>query len=111
MHIGAWRDVEGKEVTEAGAAAYDPCPDGRQRRGPNFTLRHFEVPRRPHPFHAHPWEHEVFVSRKGTVKRKDGGTDVGPGSFVFVRRARSTRSRTLGARLLVPCAIPATKVC
>ena len=87
MHVGSWRDVEGKAVTEAGAGGVTiRVLMGDNVGAPNFTLRHFEVAPGGHtPFHAHPWEHEVFVlSGKGKVKRKDGETEVGPGSFVFV---------------------------
>ena len=41
---------------------------------PNFTMRHFEVaPGGRTPFHAHPWEHEVYVlSGTGKVRQKGG---------------------------------------
>ena len=63
MHIGAWKDVEGKAVTEAGAGGVTiRVLMGDNVGAPNFTLRHFEVAPGGHtPFHAHPWEHEVFV--------------------------------------------------
>jgi len=115
MHIGSWTGVEGKAVTEAGAAGVTiRVLMGDNVGAPNFTLRHFEVAPGGHtPFHAHPWEHEVFVlSGKGTVKREGGGTEVGPGSFVFVPPDEKHAFANEGSGTFsFLCAIPATKVC
>ncbi len=44
MHIGAWKDVEGKAVTEAGAGGVTiRVLMGDNVGAPNFTTRHFEV--------------------------------------------------------------------
>jgi quercetin dioxygenase-like cupin family protein len=115
MHIGAWKDVEGKAATDAGAGGVTiRVLMGDNVGALNFTLRHFEVLPGGHtPFHAHPWEHEVFVlSGKGKVKRKDGEADVGPGSFVFVPPDEEHAFANTGTDTFsFLCAIPATKAC
>jgi len=95
MHVGSWKDVEGKTVAESGADGVTiRVLMGDNVGAPNFTLRHFEVAPGGHtPYHTHAWEHEVFVlSGTGKVKRKDGETAVGPGA--------SSSSARRGARLL-----------
>ncbi|MBE0569380.1 MAG: cupin domain-containing protein [Deltaproteobacteria bacterium] len=115
MHVARWKDVEGKTVTEAGAAGVTiRVLMGENVGAPNFTARHFEVaPGGRTPFHAHPWEHEVFVlSGKGNVKRGDGGTEVGPGSFVFVPPGEEHAFENDGPDVFsFLCVIPATKAC
>ena len=53
----------------------------------------------------------MFVlSGKGKVKRKDGVTEVGPGSFVFVPPDEEHAFANAGAETFsFLCAIPATK--
>ena len=107
MHVGNWKDVAGKAVTEAGAGGVTiRVLMGDNVGASNFTTRHFEVAPGGHtPFHAHAWEHEVFVlSGKGKVKRKDGETDVGPGASSSSRPTRSTHSPTRGRRPSPSCA-------
>jgi len=115
MHAGNWKDVEGKAVTEAGAEGVTiRVLMGENVGARNFTLRHFEVAPGGHtPFHAHPWEHEVFVlSGTGKVLRKGDGTEVGPGSFVFVPPGEEHAFSNAGTGTFsFLCAIPATKVC
>jgi len=115
MHFGVWMDVEGKAVTEAGADGVTiRVLMGENVGASNFTLRHFEVAPGGHtPFHAHPWEHEVFVlSGTGKVLRKGGGTEVGPGSFIFVPPGEEHAFANAGTGTFsFLCAIPATKVC
>ncbi|HEX9191576.1 MAG TPA: cupin domain-containing protein, partial [Candidatus Deferrimicrobiaceae bacterium] len=78
------------------------------------TTRHFELAPGGHtPFHAHPWEHEVFVlSGKGMVLRAGGETEVGPGSFVFVPPDEEHAFANAGSETFsFLCAIPAAKAC
>ena len=53
---------------------------------PNFCMRVFEVePGSSTPDHSHPWEHEVFVlSGEGVVRGKEGESEIGQGSVVFI---------------------------
>jgi quercetin dioxygenase-like cupin family protein len=115
MHVGKWKDVEGKVVTEAGAGGVTiRVLMGDNVGAPTFTTRHFEVAPGGHtPFHAHPWEHEVFVlSGRGKVLRKGGEADVVPGSFVFVPPDEEHAFANAGSEIFsFLCAIPATKAC
>jgi quercetin dioxygenase-like cupin family protein len=107
-------DVEGKEVAEAGAAGVTiRVLMGDNVGAPNFITRHFEVAPGGHtPFHAHPWEHETFIlSGKGRVRRKDGVTEVGPGSFVYVPPGEEHAFENAGPGVFsFLCVIPASKV-
>ena len=115
MHIGCWKDVEGKAVADPGAEGVTiRVLMGDNVGAPTFATRHFEVAPGGHtPFHAHPWEHEVFVlSGKGKVLRKGGETEVGPGSFVFVPPDEEHAFANAGGEpFSFLCAIPAAKVC
>lgn len=115
MHVGRWTEVEGKEVSEAGAAGVTiRVLMGEDVGAPNFVLRHFEVaPGGRTPFHSHPWEHEVFVlSGKGLVKRGDGAAELEPGSFVFVPPGEEHAFENAGPGVFsFLCVIPATKAC
>jgi quercetin dioxygenase-like cupin family protein len=55
----------------------------------------------------------VFVlSGKGKVKRRDGETEVGPGSFVFVPGDEEHAFANAASETFsFLCAIPAAKVC
>ncbi len=115
MHVGRWKDVGGNPVTEAGADGVTiRVLMGDSGAPPTFVPRPPPVPPDgPTPFHTHPWEHEVFVlSGKGTVKRKDGETEIGPGSFVFVPPDEEHAFANAGTETFTfLCVIPATKVC
>jgi quercetin dioxygenase-like cupin family protein len=115
MHVGRWTDVPGKEVSEAGAAGVTiRVLMGETVGAPIFVLRHFELAPGGHtPFHAHPWEHEVFVlTGKGRVRRADGAAEVGPGSCVFVPVGEEHAFENAGPDVFsFLCVIPATKVC
>ncbi|MBP2673166.1 MAG: hypothetical protein H6Q84_6 [Deltaproteobacteria bacterium] len=115
MHVAHWGEIEGKTVTEAGAAGVTiRVLMGDNVGAPNFVARHFEVAPGGHtPFHAHPWEHEVFVlSGKGKVRRPDGETEVGAGSFVFVPPGEEHAFGNDGPGVFsFLCVIPAAKVC
>ncbi len=115
MHVGRWKDVEGKAVTEAGADGVTiRVLMGDNVGAPNFTTRHFEVAPGGHtPYHTHPWEHEVYIlSGKGKARRKGGETEVGPGSFVYVPPDEEHSFVNAGdAPFSFLCVIPAAKFC
>ena len=115
MHIGNWTDIGGTPVTEKGADGVTiRVLMGENVGARNFTTRHFEVaPGGNTPFHSHPWEHAVFVlSGRGLVRRRDGETEVGPGSFVFVPPDEEHAFANGGNETFAfLCAIPATKSC
>ena len=115
MYAAKWSDVEGKTVTDPGAEGVTiRVLMGDNVGAPNFTTRHFEVAPGGHtPYHPHAGEHEIFVlSGKGKVKRKDGETEVGPGSFVFVPPDEEHAFANAGTDTFsFLCAIPAAKAC
>lgn len=115
MHIARWDEVEGKPVGDQGAKGVTiRVLMGENVGAPNFTMRRFEVaPGGCTPYHAHPWEHEVYVlAGKGTVRRKDGAAEVGPGSFVYVAPDEEHAFANAGdGPFSFLCVIPAAKVC
>ncbi len=115
MHAADWNAVEGKTVTEPGAKGVTiRVLMGENVGAPNFVMRHFELaPGGCTPYHTHPWEHEVFVlSGRGTARRKDGESPIGPGSFVYVAPDEEHNFVNGGREALTfLCVIPAAKVC
>jgi quercetin dioxygenase-like cupin family protein len=115
MQVGNWKDVTGNPVTEAGAESVIlRVLMGDNVGAPNFVTRHLTVAPGGHtPFHAHAWEHEVFVlTGKGMAKRKDGETEIGPGDYVFVPADEEHGFANAGSEpFTFLCIIPATKVC
>src|SRR3990172_1532656 len=113
MYAAQWKDIEGKTVTDAGAEGVTiRVLMGDNVGAPNFSMRHFEVaPGGSTPFHAHPWEHEVYVlSGKGIARRKDGQSEVGPGSFVYVPPGEEHNFANAGdAPFTFLCVIPSPK--
>jgi len=59
---------------------------GPKDSAPNFSLRRFTVGAGGcTPYHAHPWEHEVYVlSGVGEVKYAGGAFPVAAGDFAYV---------------------------
>ena len=51
-----------------------------------FAMRRFTIGPGGHtPYHAHPWEHQVFVlAGTGEVRSPDGATSVEAGDYAFV---------------------------
>ncbi len=115
MITARWGDVEGKAVTESGARGVTiRVLMGDDIGAPNFAMRHFEVaPGGNTPYHTHPWEHEVFVlTGRGTVRKKDGQAEVGPGSFVYVPPGEEHAFANAGDKpFTFLCVIPASKFC
>ena len=115
MHTAKWNDIEGKAVTEAGAEGVTiRVLMGENVGAPTFTMRHFEIaPGGRTPFHAHAWEHEVYIlSGRGKVRQKDGDREVGPGSFVFVPGNEEHNFANAGdSPLTFLCVIPSANPC
>jgi quercetin dioxygenase-like cupin family protein len=53
---------------------------------PNFAMREFEIAPGGHtPYHAHGWEHEVYVlAGEGVVAGDEGESPLAPGTVVLV---------------------------
>ena len=76
---------------------------------PNFAMRLFEMePGGNSPFHAHDWEHEMFViDGEGVVVSAEGKKPVSAGTVVFVppnekHQFKNTGNKTLKFLCLVP---------
>lgn len=52
----------------------------------NFIMRHFSInPKGNTPYHAHNWEHEIFIlNGKGIIRGENALYTVEPGSFVYI---------------------------
>ena len=76
---------------------------------PNFCMRVFEVePGSATPWHAHPWEHEVYVlAGEGVAVSEGGETPVTADSVVFVPPNEQHCFRNSGSVVLrFICVIP-----
>jgi quercetin dioxygenase-like cupin family protein len=75
----------------------------------NFVMRLFEMEPEGHsPFHAHPWEHEVFIlDGKGYVVSEDGEVRFRSGDVIFVPPNEKHQFKNDGAESLrFLCLIP-----
>lgn len=115
MRTAKWEDIEGTKVTDPGAEGVTlRVLMGENVGAPTFTMRHFEIAPGGHtPFHAHPWEHEVYVlSGRGTVRQTDGEREVGSGSFVYVPPDEEHNFANAGeSPFAFLCVIPASRPC
>jgi len=115
MHVSRWEDVEAKPVSDPGARGVSiRVLMGENVGAPTFTMRHFSLaPGGSTPYHAHPWEHEVYVlTGKGKVLRKGGDSEVGPGNFVYVPPDEEHSFVNEGnGPFEFLCIIPAAKLC
>lgn len=83
MKVRHYREVEGqREVPGVLLRTVISAGDG----APRFAMRIFEVePGGSTPFHAHWWEHEVFIlSGHGAVRGTQGETTLSEGDVVLV---------------------------
>jgi quercetin dioxygenase-like cupin family protein len=70
MKILNYRDVN---VIQAAPGVAMRVVDGPAQGAPTFAMRVFEIqPGSATPFHAHPWEHEIFVLSGRGVARGAG---------------------------------------
>ena len=87
MLVKDYRDVRQDDVDAEGAAGVKirrliAKDDG----APNFAMREFELEPGGHtPFHAHDWEHEVYVlAGRGVVVSEAGEKELRLGTAVLV---------------------------
>ena len=83
---------------------------GKADGAENYCMRVFEVREGgSSPFHAHDWEHEIFVhAGRGTLWRDGEEVAVGPGSVAFIPGGETHRFKNTGAEpLIFVCVIPA----
>ena len=75
---------------------------------PHFAMRVFNLTPDGHtPYHAHDWEHEVFIlSGTGTVRAKDRERPLRPGDAVFLAPNEEHQFRAGAAGLQFICCVP-----
>ena len=75
---------------------------------PHFALRVFTLAPDGHtPYHAHEWEHEVYILEgTGTVRGKDGERPLRSGDSVFLAPHEQHQFRAGRAGLQFICCIP-----
>jgi quercetin dioxygenase-like cupin family protein len=81
---------------------------------PTFAMRQFEVdPGGRTPFHAHPWEHEVFIlAGAGCVETEAEPRQFAAGDAVFIPRLEKHAFRNTGEDVLrFLCLIPVAEPC
>ncbi len=79
------------------------------RGAPTFAMRHFTVEPGGHtPFHAHDWEHEVYILEgEGEIVGKQGSIPFREGCAVFVPAGELHQFRNTGDRpMRFLCMIP-----
>src|SRR3990172_3479801 len=106
MKIAAYSSIEGHE--EVPGVLMRTCI-GAADGAPRFALRVFEVqPGASTPFHAHWWEHEVYViSGRGRVRSVDGERELSAGDVVYVApNERHSFANAGNTKLRFVCVIP-----
>ena len=108
MKIKKYLDVEGSlELPGVVKREVVNKSDG----APNFCMRVFELePGRSTPFHAHDWEHEVYVlNGTGTAVSDNGEKPISPDSVAFVPANENHCFKNTGKEILrFICVIPFT---
>jgi len=80
-----------------------------EREGaPHFAMRVFDLAPDGHtPYHAHDWEHEVYIVRgAGRVRGKDGERALRPGDSVFVAPQEEHQFCAGAQGLQLICCVP-----
>lgn len=75
---------------------------------PHFAMRVFTLdPAGRTPYHAHEWEHEVYIlTGTGTVRGKDGERALRPGDSVFLAPNEEHQFRAGSDGLQFICCVP-----
>lgn len=110
MIVRDYNDVQQDDVEVEGAAGVKirwiiTKDDG----APNFAAREFELaPGGRTPFHAHDWEHEVFILEgEGVVVGEEGEFPLEAGTVVFVPPNEKHNFKNTGAEVLrFLCVVP-----
>lgn len=106
MKVCNFREVEAdNELPGVALRTVISAQDG----APHFAMRVFEVePGASTPFHAHAWEHEVFILEgQGKVKAVDGERALQPNDVVFVAGEEEHCFVNTGSQVLrFICCIP-----
>lgn len=109
MKVFHYTDVEAKEADEGAQKLKVRWVITKDMGAPNFAMRVFEMePGGNSPFHAHNWEHEVFILEgEGAVVNKDGEKKFKPGDVIFVAPNEKHRFKNNGKKLVrFICVVP-----
>ena len=112
MIVKKYHEVEKTNVIEEGVQDVSiRWLIGKDSQAPNFYLRHFEIESGGHtPYHAHPWEHEVFVLEgSARINTKNESIPLEKGSFALVMPGEEHQFENTGdTAFKFLCAIPVT---
>ncbi len=109
MKVFHYTDVETKEADEGAKKLKVRWVINKDMGAPNFAMRVFEMePGGSSPFHAHDWEHEVFILEgEGAVVSKDGEKKFKPGDVIFVAPNEKHQFKNNGKKLVrFICVVP-----
>ena len=88
VYIGRSQDVEARLYHNGTSVrhAEKRVLVGPNENAPSFSMRKFTLGKGGcSPYHAHPWEHEVYIlAGRGEVRFAGGSRSVEPGNFAFV---------------------------
>jgi len=107
-------EVEAKTVGPEAPGVTMRVLIGPEQGAPNFVMRRFEVAEGGStPFHAHPWEHEVYVvSGTGAVAGENSRQALEGGDSVFVPGGEKHNFVNMGKQPFVfLCVIPGEQSC
>jgi len=109
MKVFHYENVEAIDAEEGASKLKVRWLITKETGAENFAMRLFEMEPEGHsPFHAHPWEHEVFIlGGEGYVVSEDGEVRFRSGDVVFVPPNEKHQFRNDGAETLrFLCLIP-----
>jgi len=109
MKVFPFRDVKAEDAGEGSSKLTVRWLITKEFGAPNFAMRLFEMESGGNsPFHAHAWEHEMFVlDGEGVVVSAEGQKPIRSGTVVFVppdekHQFKNTGKKTLRFLCLVP---------
>ena len=105
--INEWKDVPAQDI---------PGLDGvtirwlisKEHGAPNFCLRLFEIqPGCATPYHAHDWEHEMFILEGQGALNNGEGERVGPWTALLIPAGETHNIKNVGEDVLrLLCLVP-----
>ncbi|MDD2716323.1 MAG: cupin domain-containing protein [Candidatus Wallbacteria bacterium] len=104
-----YTEVSAQEVEVEGASNVKIRWLVDQKKGaPNFAMRLFEIGAKGHtPFHAHPWEHEIYVLEgSGVMRIEDAEYPLSKGSVALVPEDKKHQFASAGKAMKMICVIP-----
>lgn len=109
MRVFDHKQVEAKDADEGASGLKVRRLITEEMGAPNFVMRLFEMePSGSSPFHAHPWEHEVFILEgEGLVVGEGKERELTAGDVVFVEPNEKHQFKNNGSGTLkFLCIVP-----